>query len=255
VEWGEDPQKADSLKVTLTAHLSATMLEVRRCFKIVNSSAVIRVEETIKSLVGFERALGRAEHVTIGNAFLKDGAVFHTNADKGHTLDEESGPHGAYARNESFDYPQVPSKGSDVAKDWRHYPHAGMDKSEGLLTLRIEPSCKWGWFTAQNTKRRLVYVWDRAAFPWLVTWEENGARTDKPWNGRTLTRGLEFSSYAFPSSRRENVRLGSLHDTPTFEWLDAFEERTTEFFILYQEVEEGSTAAPLSEGELSGILG
>jgi hypothetical protein len=44
-----------------------------------------------------------------------------------------------------------------------------------------------------------------------------------------VCRGLEFSSYAFPTSRRENVGLGTLLDTPAFQWLDANETRTTEY--------------------------
>jgi hypothetical protein len=32
----------------------------------------------------------------------------------------------------------------------------------------------------------LSYAWERKQFPWLMTWEENKARQDKPWAGRTL---------------------------------------------------------------------
>ena len=93
--------------------------------------------------------------------------------------------------------------------------------------MSLEPDKRRGWFSAQNAnlRRRISYVWERKGFPWLMTWEENGCRTEKPWDGRTLTRGLEFSSYAFPLSRRQNVEMGPLLGTPTFEWLDAHEEK------------------------------
>ena len=71
----------------------------------------------------------------------------------------------------------------------------------------------------------LGYRWERAAFPWLMTWEENRARQQAPWNGRTLVRGLEFGSYAFATSRRANVEMGSLLGQRCFEWLDAHEVR------------------------------
>jgi hypothetical protein len=69
----------------------------------------------------------------------------------------------------------------------------------------------------------LGYRWERATFPWLMTWEENRARQQAPWNGRTLVRGLEFGSYAFATSRRDNVERGKLMGQPCFEWLDAHE--------------------------------
>jgi hypothetical protein len=69
----------------------------------------------------------------------------------------------------------------------------------------------------------LGYRWERATFPWLMTWEENRARQQAPWNGRTLVRGLEFGSYAFATSRRANVERGTLLGQPCFEWLDAYE--------------------------------
>ena len=44
----------------------------------------------------------------------------------------------------------------------------------------------------------LVYKWERkGGVPMAdVMGEENHAREAKPWSGRTLTRGLEFGSYA-----------------------------------------------------------
>ena len=76
-----------------------------------------------------------------------------------------------------------------------------------------------------------------------MNWEENCARMDKPWDGRVLTRGLEFSSYAFPTSREKNVAMGSLLETPCFEWLDAHEEKATTFYFSLQPVQ--NTAEPL----------
>lgn len=54
-----------------------------------------------------------------------------------------------------------------------------------------------------------------------MTWEENCAREQAPWSGRTLVRGLEFSSYAFATTRRHNVFVNKLFGQPCFEWLDA----------------------------------
>lgn len=101
-----------------------------------------------------------------------------------------------------------------------------------------------------------------------MTWEENNARQQGPWNGRTLCRGLEIGSYALAKGRRWNVEQGKLFDTACFvssqqlvlslpvfwsrrrlrkavpflrpmncfllrlqEWIDAYEEKTTSFCI------------------------
>ena len=48
-----------------------------------------------------------------------------------------------------------------------------------------------------------------------MTWEENHAREQAPWSNRTLTRGLEFGSYALAMGRRWCVEKGKMFDTPT----------------------------------------
>ena len=65
-----------------------------------------------------------------------------------------------------------------------------------------------------------------------MTWEENRHLDEKPWDARTLTRGMEFSSYAFATDRKTNVELGTLLDTPAFMWLDAFEKKHTRSALL-----------------------
>lgn len=59
------------------------------------------------------------------------------------------------------------------------------------------------------------------------------------------------SSYAFPSSRRENVSLGRLHDTPAFEWLDAYEARSSAFYMSLHASSEGRAPTVLAPVEIS----
>jgi hypothetical protein len=67
-----------------------------------------------------------------------------------------------------------------------------------------------------------------------MTWEENYSRPTPPWSSRELCRGLEVSSYAFATSRRENVERGKLLETPTFEWLDAYEKKVGRVLISFR---------------------
>ena len=48
--------------------------------------------------------------------------------------------------------------------------------------------------------------WRRADFPWMGIWEENRSRPASPWNGREITRGMEFGVSPFPETRRADDR-------------------------------------------------
>ena len=109
VSWRVTGSSADDTEasMTLRAHLSATCLDVTRTFTVRKESAAIKaphpllsaaahwpfmqVEETVTNLVGFQRALGRAQHVSFGKVFLGDQCtVFNTNAQLGHTMPGET---------------------------------------------------------------------------------------------------------------------------------------------------------------------
>ena len=60
------------------------------------------------------------------------------------------------------------------------------------------------------------YVWKRADFPWTGIWEENHSRRNPPWNGKTLTRGMEFGVSPMPESRREMIDRRSLFGVRIF---------------------------------------
>jgi hypothetical protein len=85
----------------------------------------------------------------------------------------------------------------------------------------MDAAREYAYFAAFAPKARLVfgYVWKRADFPWLGIWEENCSRTQAPWNGRTLTRGMEFGVSPMPESRRQMVDRGKLFGVPAYRWL------------------------------------
>lgn len=77
-----------------------------------------------------------------------------------------------------------------------------------------------------------------------------------PWSSRSLTRGMEFGSYALAMGRRWNVEKGTLLDTPTFEWLDAFEEKSTDFWISLQAVGNADASGAVKlEPTADGLAG
>ena len=96
-----------------------------------------------------------------------------------------------------------------------------------------------GWFTAFNPQLKLAfgYTWNRKDYPWISLWEENRSRANPPWNGHTITRGVEFGVSPFAEGRRAMIERGSLFGTPTYRWLAANSSATVEYAVLARRVE------------------
>jgi hypothetical protein len=100
----------------------------------------------------------------------------------------------------------------------------------------MDPHLETAFFAAFSPRHRLVltYVWRRADFPWLGIWEENHARTNPPWNGKSLTRGMEFGASPMPESRRQMIERGSLFGVPAFRWIPAKSAVHTEYWATLE---------------------
>ena len=87
----------------------------------------------------------------------------------------------------------------------------------------MDPRRSDAWFSAVNPKQGLMlaYVWKRADFPWIGNWEQSYGRKESPWDGKSLTRGMEFTNTPFPVSLREAVDMGRFQGEKTFRWLTA----------------------------------
>ena len=68
VQWEVAEVDEPNCSVTLSAHLRHTCLDVSRKYTL--SGHVCEVEESITNLCGFERAMGRSQHVTLSHDFL-----------------------------------------------------------------------------------------------------------------------------------------------------------------------------------------
>ena len=98
----------------------------------------------------------------------------------------------------------------------------------------MDPDRDGAFFVAFSPASRLAfgYVWKRADFPWMGIWEENHSRVAAPWNGHTLTRGMEFGVSPFPETRRRMVDRGSLFGVPTYRWLRAKRRLKAKYWAL-----------------------
>jgi hypothetical protein len=87
------------------------------------------------------------------------------------------------------------------------------------------------WFVAWSPvhKVALGYRWNRADFPWMGIWKENRGRIHTPWNGRTVTQGMEFGVSPFPETRRAMIERARMFDTPCYRWIEAKQTLTAEY--------------------------
>jgi len=232
-------------RLIVEADLPHTAMGVRRLFTLAEDSSTIRVDEVLINKTGFQRAIGVAQHATLGEQLLgtpESPALFSCNADRGMTWPDGDAL-STFEGDTPFDYPDIPGKDGGT-HDWRTHPrHAS---NGDLCTMRIRPQDDVAWFTTCNPAKNVAvaYAWERARLPWLMTWEENHSRQMPPWNGQELTRGLEFTSFPFALSREYNVGLGELLDTPCFTWLDAYEELQYTFSYTIQPCKDGLAEAP-----------
>jgi len=106
--------------------------------------------------------------------------------------------------------------------------------SGAFSTHLMDPSKKDAFFAAWNpdSKLALAYVWKQSDFPWLGVWEENHCRTIPPWNGNTVTRGMEFGVSPFAESRRKMIDRGGLFGVPGYRWIPARSRVTVHYLAL-----------------------
>jgi hypothetical protein len=114
-------------------------------------------------------------------------------------------------------------------QDLRVYTDAPV--SSGFTTHLMDPHRDEAYFVAfsPDTKILFGYRWKRSDFPWLGIWEENQSRKQAPWNGKTITRGLEFGASPMPESRRKMIERGSLFGVPAYRWLPAKSRATAQY--------------------------
>lgn len=155
-------------------------------------------EETVENLSVLDRPVAWTQHVTLGPPFLERGVTL-------------------------FRAPVVKSQGIGDTAPQELEVYTSAASSLGFTAHLLDPASEKAWFVACSPPSNVEfgYFWDRADFPWLSVWEENHSRTHAPWNGRTMTRGMEFGVSPFPETRRQMIERGKLFETPCCRWIDA----------------------------------
>jgi hypothetical protein len=209
-------------RLSLQGILPLAQLLFRREIQLSKNSRVVLVRESIENLSSCDKPIAWTQHVTLGPPFLERGRTeFRTCVTQSKVIDEDfTGGLGMQKTGAEFRGLLCPRKDGGII-DLSVYPSDTM--SGGFTTHLLDPQSEHAYFLAWSPTARVVfgYAWKRAEFPWLCRWEENRLRSDPPWNGQTLTCGMEFGVSPILESRRGMVERGTLFGERTFRWVPA----------------------------------
>lgn len=207
--------------LTQTALLPNAQSRVTRHIAL-DGPSVVRITEQVENLSALDRPIAWTQHATLGPPLIEPGVTeFRASATKSKTIGAEFvGDNGYMRPGVEFLWPHVPNlKGGTT--DMRVF--VDLPVSAGFSTHLMDPSRDEAFFLAWSPKSQLLigYAWKRSDFPWLGIWEENRCRTSPPWNGQTITRGMEFGVSPWPETRRQMLERPRLFDTPGYRWIPA----------------------------------
>jgi hypothetical protein len=207
--------------LVMTAGLDGAGLRFTR--RITLEADVAVLAETVENLRVLDHPVAWTQHVTLGPPFLEPGETeFRATATRSKVIDSDfAGGKGFQKAGAEFDWPMCPRHDSSASIDLRVFPRDSV--SAGYTAHLMDPAREHAWFTARQPFSGLVfgYAWWRTDFPWLGRWEENRCRTHAPWNGKTITCGMEFGVSPMPETRRAMIERPPLFGTPGYRWIPA----------------------------------
>ena len=216
--------------LTQRARLPVAQMEFERRLEL--RGRALRIRETVESLAAYDRPIGWTQHVTLGPPFLEHGATqFRASATRSKVFEGKFGDHDYLRAGAEFDWPCAP-RSDGGTEDMRVFNAAPV--SSGFTTHLMDPARREAFFAAYSPASRLAigYLWMQADFPWLGIWEENHSRGHAPWNGKSLTRGMEFGVSPMPESRRAMIERGKLFGVPAYRWLPAKGRIEVEYWAM-----------------------
>lgn len=195
----------------------------------------VMIRETVHNRGSWDRPVAWTQHVTIGPPFLEHGETqFRLPGTKSKTYEGDFGE--VFPKGVGFDWPVAPLRNGGKL-DLQTYTKASV--SAGYTAHLLDPHRERAFFRAFSPKSKLLfgYEWLRTDFPWLGIWEENHARTSPPWNGKTVTRGMEFGASPMPETRRQMIERRELFGVPGYRWIPAKGSATAEYFAFVRKAE------------------
>lgn len=213
--------------------LEHAQLAFERKIRLAAGARKAEITEVVENLSAWDRPIAWTHHVTLGPPFVERAKTeFRASATKSKVIESDfTGGKGYMKTGAEFMWPLVPAlDGGHV--DMQTF--VDLDVSAAFSTHLMDPSRDDAYFVAWHPewKLALAYVWKQSDFPWLGIWEENHCRTGAPWNGETVTRGMEFGASPFPESRRAMIDRGGLFGVPGYRWVPARSQVRVEYAAI-----------------------
>ncbi len=218
------------------AHLPLAQLNFVRSIELLGRC--LKIRESVENLAAWDRPIGWTEHVTLGPPFIEKGTTqLRASVTRSKVSEVDFGANMHLKQAAEFDWPMAPLSAGGVA-DLRTLSAASA--SSEFTSHLGDRQRQDEFFVAFSPTFRLAlaYIWKREDFPWLGMWRENCGRTTSPWNGRTITLGMEFGVSPVPETRREMVDRGRLFDVPSYRWIPANGRLEAEYWALTQSVDQ-----------------
>lgn len=231
--------------LTHRLNLTQSATAITRSMTLVPGQPVLYVEETAESRISRDKPFGWVQHATFGPPFVNSETVyFDASATQGDLGGEDYKSLGTWPVGS-------PGEGQE---DYRRFSREA--PSGKMAYFLMYPERDQEFVTALNTEYQLLigYLFWRAEYPWMMVWEENRKSMTPPWNGETMTRGMEFGNTRIPGSAKEYFKKPEMYGTPTFGWLDARGKLTKRYLVFMAEIPDGMTGVRDVELEGSEIV-
>ena len=209
---------SDGMQLSARCRMPVAQLAFERNIVLKPGDPNVYFTETVENLSMLDRPIAWTQHVTLGPPFLEKGSTqFRAPATRSRTLE-----------GVDFNWPLMPS---DIGPKEDLQLFTDAEVSGRFTTHLMDPHHERAYFLAWSPASKLLfgYQWRRTDFPWLGIWEENYSRTNPPWNGITLTRGMEFGASPLPECRRQMIDRNTLFGAPCYRWVPARSKVTVDY--------------------------
>jgi len=233
--WNVQPQSDPmSAACRWEVRLPNAQLHFERTTNLHDDETVVSVEETASSEQDVDHACHWVQHATFSPPFVSAAdSSFAVSGMRGLTAPEPYEGGSLLSSNEEFLWPHAPGSDGDGCMVDLGKPFSAMGRG-CLAAIQLDPGRDIEFIVAMNWKLKLGmgYCFRSKDFPWMAIWEENCARADAPWNGKTRARGMEFGTTPFPLGREETFRRGLLFDTPAWCVIPARGKRVARYLLF-----------------------
>jgi hypothetical protein len=212
-------------------------LIVQRDITLRANESVAYVTETITNKTNRDRYFQWAQHTTFGPPLLQaDESVCLMPGTRSKTWPLGYEGKEALENDREFTWPNAPAKNGRFFDISRPFTTRGRGFIATTL-LAEDRDSQLAYVAVLNWRLGLLagYCFRRSDFPWVANWEENCARTDAPWDGKTQARGLEFATSPLPLGLRDAILGGPLFGVPAVRCLPARGVRTASYAMFVTE--------------------